>query len=115
MALVDIDQLIQDIKTSTSDILGKDVTTIRGFSSRQLNGLANQSALIASGISSGQITPDNRDFFLDQLVELAHNFVNTLVGLLMATIERLWNAVVSIIWSTISKATGVQLPAFNPL
>ncbi len=114
MAL-DINQLIDDIKNTSSGILTKDVTAIRGFSSRQLNGIANQTALIASGISSGQITEATRDFFLDQLVELAHNFVNTLVGLVIATIEKLWNAIVSVIWQAISKATNIQLPAFNPL
>lgn len=114
MAL-EINQLTEEIKNTVSAILNKDVTTLRGFSSRQLNGIANQTSLIASGIASGEITPATRDFFLDQLVELAHNFVNTLVGLLVATIEKLWNAVVSVIWGAISKATGIQLPAFNPL
>lgn len=114
MAL-DINQLIQDIQNTASTILGKDVTTIRGFSERQLNGMATQSSLIASGIASGEITPDNRDFFLDQLIELAKNFVNTLVGLLIATVEKLWNAIVGVIWSAISKATGIVLPPFKPL
>ena len=110
-----IDQLIADIKSTASVILQKDVETVRGFSNRQLNGIANQTALIASGIVSGQITEVTRDFFLQQLVELAQNFVNTLVGLVIATIERLWNAIVSAIWNAISTATGVALPAFKPL
>ena len=111
----DIDQLIADIKSTSSAILLKDVETVRGFSNRQLNGIANQTALIASGIVTGQITEVTRDFFLQQLVELAQNFVNTLVGLVLATIERLWNAIVSVIWNAISTATGVALPAFKPL
>jgi hypothetical protein len=112
---IDIEQLIVDIKNTASGILNKDVETLRGFSSRQLNGIANQTALIALGISTGQITEATRDFFLDQLVELARNFVNTLVGLLVATIEKLWNAIVSVIWKAISKATSITLPAFKPL
>jgi len=111
----DIDQLIADIKNTSTAILMKDVETVRGFSSRQLNGIAHQTALIASGIASGQITEVTRDFFLQQLVELAQNFVNTLVGLILATVERLWNAIVSVIWNAISKATGIALPAFKPL
>ena len=112
---IDIDQLIADIKSTATVILQKDVETVRGFSNRQLHGIANQTALIASGIATGQITEVTRDFFLQQLVELAQNFVNTLVGLVLATIERLWNAIVSVIWNTISKATGVAIPAFKPL
>jgi len=111
----DIDQLIADIKNTSTAILMKDVETVRGFSTRQLNGIAHQTALIASGIASGQITEVTRDFFLQQLVELAQNFVNTLVGLILATVERLWNAIVSLIWNAISKATGIALPAFKPL
>lgn len=113
--VVDINQLINDIKTTVSDLLNKDIETVRGFSSRQLTGIANQTALVASGITTGQVTEATRDFFLDQLVELAKNFVNTLVGLIIATIERLWNAVVKVIWNTISRVTGTVVPAFNPL
>jgi len=114
MAL-DIDQLIADIKNTATDILNKDVETVRGFSNRQLSGIANQTALIAMGIATGQITEATRDFFLDQLVELARNFANTLVGLTLVTIEKLWNAVVGVIWNAISKATNIQLPVFKPL
>ena len=112
---VDIDQLISDIKNATSAILSKDIATVEGFSSRQLNGIATQASLVASGIASGQITDATRDFFLEQLVKLARNFVNTLVGLVIATVERLWNAIVSVIWHTISSATGIELPDFKKL
>src|SRR6266498_4613830 len=109
--VLDIDQLIEDMKSAASGILSKDVTTLRGFSERQLHGIATQSALVASGIASGQIDDSTRDFFLNQLIELTKNFVNTLVGLLIVTIERLWNALVNIIWGAISKATNIALPA----
>lgn len=112
---LDINELMKDIKDTVSGIIGKDVTTVRGFSSRQLTGIANQTSLVALGIGSGEITDFTRDFFLDQLVEMSRNFVNTLVGLLITTIERLWNAVVNVLWSAISKATGINLPQFNPL
>lgn len=112
---IDIEQLIAEIKNTASGILNKDVETVRGFSARQLNGMANQTALIALGISTGQITDATRDFFLDQLVELARNFANTLVGLLIVTVERLWNAIVGVIWKAISRATGITIPAFKPL
>lgn len=110
---INIDQLIQDIKTTATTIITKDVTTIRGFSNRQLNGIANQAALVASGIASGGITNATRQFFLDQIIELVQNFAESLVGLIMATIERLWDALVNLIWQAISAATGVNLVAFT--
>lgn len=113
--ILDVNQLIGDIKNTASGILTKDITEVRGFSNRQLSGIANQTALVATGIASGQFDDSSRDFFLNQLVELARNFVNTLVGLVIATIEKLWNAIVSLLWGAISKATNIQLPAFNPL
>ena len=70
----DIEQLISDIKSTASGIVSKDIETVRGFSNRQLHGIANQTALIASGIASGQITESTRDFFLQQLV----NWLKTL-------------------------------------
>ena len=112
---VDINELTKNIKDTVSGIIDKDITTVRGFSNRQLTGIANQTSLVALGIASGEITDFTRDFFLDQLIELARNFVNTLVGLLITTVERLWNTVVSILWGAISKATGVVLAPFNPL
>ena len=112
---LDINQLTSDIKSTVSGIIGKDVETVRGFSKRQLLGIANQTSLVAAGILTGEISDFNRDFFLDQLVELSHNFINTLIGLLLSTIETAWNAVVNVLWGAISKATGLQLPSFSPM
>jgi hypothetical protein len=110
---LDIDQLITDIKDVVSQIVAKDATTIHGFSDRQLTGIANQAKLVAAGIVSGDVTDSNRDFFLDQLVQLTHNFVRALVGLLTTTIEKIWNAIVGVIWKAISKIVGFNLPSPN--
>jgi hypothetical protein len=109
---IDVNQLMDEITSTASGILSKDIRAVNGFSDRQLKGLATQTALVASGITSGQIDDSSRDFFLEQLMELSRNFVNTLVGLILVTVEKLWNAIVSILWETISAATGIQLPAF---
>ncbi len=112
---IDINQLVTDIKNALSENLNKDISTIRGFSNRQLNGIVHQTSLVANAIAGGNVSNSTRDFFLEQLVELARNFVNTLVGLLIATIERLWNALVDLLWKAISKVIGSQLPVFNIL
>lgn len=107
---IDVTQLIEDIKDAASQVINKDVTTLRGFSERQVKAIAQQAAFVEAGILSGGITDETRDFFLDSLEDMALNFVKTLRGLLMVTIEKVWNAIVGVIWKAIETATGIALP-----
>ena len=111
---IDVDQLVEDIKTAASEIINQDVALLRGFSERQVKALALQADLIASGLISGDIDEDLRDFFLDSLEDMAMNFAKTLRGLLMVTIEKVWNAVVGVLWSAIEGATGIPLTTPAP-
>ena len=108
---IDVSKLVDDIKAAASEVLEKDVTMLRGFSERQVKAIAQQTKLVTAGIASGQITDETREFFLDSLEDMALNFAKTLRGLLMVTVEKVWNAVVAVIWKTISTATGLALPA----
>jgi hypothetical protein len=107
---IDVDQLIGDIKTAVTGILQQDVAQIRGFAERQVRALAQQAAFVEAGILSGQITEQTRDFFLDNLEDMARNFVMALRGLTTITIERVWNAVVSVLWRAIGAGTNLALP-----
>lgn len=107
---INIDQLVNDMKAAATDVLNKDVSTLRGFSERQLKAIAQQTALVAQGIASGQITDETKDFFLDSLEDMARNFANTLRGLMMVTVEKVWNAVVGVIWKAIEGVTGMVIP-----
>lgn len=108
---IDIQQLTTDIKTAATDILRADVSTFKGFSERQVQAIAQQSALVEIGIQTGQITDETKDFFLDSLEDMALNFVRTLRGLLMVTIEKVWNAIVGAIWKAIKASIpGIALP-----
>ncbi len=95
--------IITDIKDIASSILEKDISTIRGFSERQVEAIAKQTVLIQKGVENGDIDEDLREFFLDGLEAMALNFVNTLKGILMVTLEKLWNALVKFLY----KAVGV--------
>ena len=108
---IDIDQLIGAMKQAATDVIGQDVSELRGFSERQLKAIAKQAELIAAGVISGEIDEDLRDFFLDALEDMALNFAKTLRGLVMVTIEKVWNAVVGVLWGAISQATGLNLSA----
>lgn len=99
----DVATIISDIKDIASGILEKDISTIRGFSERQVEAIAKQTVLIQKGVANGDIDKDLLDFFLDGLEAMALNFVNTLKGILMVTLEKLWNALVNFLY----KAVGV--------
>lgn len=108
---IDINQLMTDMKDAASQVINQDVSVLRGFSERQLKALAKQAELIAKGVVTGDIDADLRDFFLDSLEDMALNFAKTLRGLVMVTIEKVWNAIVGVLWGAISAATGIDLAA----
>lgn len=95
--------IVTEIKQITSSILEKDITTVRGFSERQLEAIAKQTALIQRGIAEGDIDEYLKEFFMDGLEAMAHNFINTLRGILTVTLEKLWNALIAFLY----KAVGV--------
>lgn len=107
---IDLEQLVTDMKAAASGVLKMDVATLRGFSERQLKAIAQQASLVATGIATKQITEETEQFFLDSLEDMALSFVRTLRGLLMVTIEKVWNAIVGVLWNAISKAAKVVLP-----
>lgn len=113
MAAINVDNLVADIKTATTQIINRDIATVKGFSERQLKAIGLQAALVAGGIASGQITEETREFFLDGIEKMIQNFIATLEGLVQVTVEKIWNATVGIIWNAINgaiAATGLVLP-----
>lgn len=97
-------QLITDIRDVASNILEKDVSTVRGFSERQVEAIAKQTLIIQKGILNGDIDEDLKEFFFEGLEAMALNFVNTLKGILAVTIEKVWNAIVDLLWNAIESA-----------
>ncbi len=113
MTTINVDQLVNDIKAAASQIIETDIATVKGFSERQLKAIAQQTALVAGGIANGQISEDTREFFLDSIEKMTENFLETLQGLLWLTVEKIWNAVIGVIWKAINgaiTATGLVLP-----
>jgi len=98
-------ELINEIKDIASNILEKDVSTLRGFSERQVKAIGKQTLIIQQGILSGDIDDDLKEFFFDGLEAMALNFVNTLKGILKVTIEKIWNAIVDALWNAIESVT----------
>jgi hypothetical protein len=98
-------EIIKDIKEVATNILEKDISTVRGFSERQVEAIAKQTIIIQKGVLNGDIDEDLKEFFLDGLEAMALNFVNTLKGILSVTIEKVWNAIVETLWNAIESVT----------
>jgi hypothetical protein len=113
MGALDVNAVVTAIRDAASNILNTDVAAFKGFSERQVQAIAQQAKLVAAGIATGQITDETRDFFLDGLKDMALSFANTLAGLVAVTIEKIWNAVVGVLWKAISDAAGIALPIPN--
>ena len=93
--------LISEIRLVASNVIQKDISTVRGFSERQIEAIAKQTLIIQKGVLTGDIDSDLKEYFLDGLEAMALNFVNTLKGILSITIERLWNAIVYVLLKAI--------------
>lgn len=96
-------QIIREIKEVATTILEKDISTVKGFSERQVEALAKQTAIVQQGILNGDIDEDLREFFEQGLKDMARNFVNTLKGILSVTIEKIWNAIVEVVLKAINR------------
>ncbi len=94
--------IINEIQQVASDILKKDISTVRGFSERQVEAIARQTLIIQQGVLNGDIDEDLKEFFFNGLEAMVLNFVNTLKGILAVTIEKIWNSIVDILWNTIA-------------
>lgn len=97
--------MINEIKAISSEILNKDVSTVRGFSERQVEAIAKQTSIIQMGIATGDIDENLREFFLDGLEAMTRNYINTLKGILLVTLEKLWNALVDYLY----RAVGIVI------
>jgi len=112
MPNVDPAAIVAEVREAISGIVRKDATTIHGFSERQLNMLARQATLIARAEVEGEFrrNPELREDFLANLSAMARNFAKALQGLAMVTVEKIWNAMVDILWKAIEGATTIRLP-----
>lgn len=112
MAGLDLNQLIGSITSTGTNILQKDLTEIGGFAEEQLTAIAQQAKDIEEATLAGDFAgnPALRDHFVNTLADLTRTFVKTLEGLAAITAEKLWNAIVKVVWNAIGSATGAALP-----
>lgn len=94
-------KIIDGIKEIVSGILKEDVSIVKGFSERQLNSLALQTLLVKTNIEKGVYNEKQKEFFLNELEFMALNFVSTLQGILIVTIEKIWNALIKYLYEIV--------------
>jgi len=107
--LIDVNKLVQDIKDAVSGVINEDVTTLSGFQERQVKDMAKRAAQIAEFTIKGEIDEEQRKFFLEDLARDAKTFAKVVVAMVAITIEKVWNAVVEIIWGAINGAVDTAI------
>lgn len=107
---ISVSQLVSDIKAAVTGVLNTDLTTYKTYSEDMVTGMAQQAKSIGESYLAGLITAERRDTYLERLAETAKVFAETLVGLAMVTVEKVWNAVVGVLWKTINAAIDAALP-----
>lgn len=105
-------ELIAAIEAALKNALGKDISTVEGFSRDQLLRIEKLSIRLSEMILAGEFKddPEGQDVYLGILKDLITNFKNTLKGLGAVALEKAWNAVVDVVWKALDKATGLTLP-----
>jgi hypothetical protein len=114
MATLDAQSLVTDILNALSASVGGDIKVFVPFAERQATALAKQAEWIAEETAAGQLTEDDRAWFLNDLATLSKNFAQVIAGLTALTIEKAWNAIVGAVWAAINAAVkstiGIALP-----
>jgi hypothetical protein len=110
--LPSVDELMKSISDAATGVINKDIKTIAGFAQSQEKKLAKFAIWIGEAELEGEFKDDPglREDFLQSLQDMTRDFVNTLRGLTMITVEKIWNAIVNVIWDALDKATGLALP-----
>jgi len=103
---IDVSELLGGVLEALRGELGDGYAAIAAFSERQGKMLATQAALITESRAVGTLRDDDElfGFFVEQLAEMTRNFVRAVAQLTVLTIERAWNAVVSVVWGVLNGA-----------
>jgi hypothetical protein len=116
MADINPGQIFGSIVGVTKDMVGKDVTTFSAMARDAARSIETAGILFAQMEAEGDFKddPDRRQRMLTEMQDLATNYVNTVRAMAVIEVEKLWNAVVKVLWDAIGTATGIALPIPKP-
>ncbi len=97
-----INAVINAVKTQA----GQGFSTISNLVSTQAKMMAHQAAFIAESSAVGALKddPDLKQMFVDQLAGSVRGLAHTVAALTILTVEKVWNAVVKVLWQAINQA-----------
>ena len=101
------DELLRALRDAARAVLDDDLAGLRGFAHAQLDALAQQALYIGAGVADGSIDAPMRRYFLNALREMTRSFVNTLLGLAEIIVERLYNALLDVLWRAVGAMAGI--------
>ncbi|HZP20478.1 MAG TPA: hypothetical protein VFB16_09740 [Bauldia sp.] len=106
-----LSSLFGDLETAVTKILKQNGGMITSFARAQLQRLAKHAELMKKAALAGAFESlDDAAHFAKSLEEMAQDFIRALGALILVTLEKVWNAIVKIVWGAINGALGALGP-----
>jgi hypothetical protein len=105
--MFDIDKVVNASIAAATNAAQKDVTQIAGFARSQFQAIAENAAGIVADRLAGKLTEAEADLLIKRIPKLVQATINTLQGLAVITLEKVWNAVAT----TVQDAAKLALKA----
>ena len=106
---IDLGKTVNDIIKALNDVLTGDIKTNVPFINQQATALVAQAQLIAQQTNAGELTAEQRSFFLDHLADHTKDLALMVAALTVLTAEKAWNAIVGVLWGAINTAISATL------
>jgi hypothetical protein len=102
--MFDIDKLIADAVAAATNAAETDITKVKGFAKSQFQAIAENAAGIVADRLAGKLTKEEADLLTARIPKLVQATLNTLHGLAIITIEKVWNAVAETVQAAVKAA-----------
>lgn len=108
---INVSDLVADIVKAIKGVIDTDLPTLNVFVKAQLEGIAEQAALVAKGLAVGWIdTDEERKHWAETLRHMAIEFARTLRALVVIVVEKAVNAVIGVFQALFQRAASAALP-----
>jgi len=102
--MIDVEKLINDSIAAATNAAKADITRTSGFARSQFQAIAENAASIAADRLAGRLTAEEADLLMSRIPQLVQLTINTLEGLTLITIEKVWNAVAATLQDAVKAA-----------
>lgn len=102
--MIDTDKLINDSIAAATEVAETDITKVSGFARTQFQAIAENAAGIAADFAAGKLKKEEAELLASRIPQLVKATINTLQGLTLVTIEKVWNAVAATVQTALKAA-----------